>query len=506
MEKSIMIVGAGIAGLSTGCYARMNGYASTIFEMHDKPGGLCTAWKRKGYTWDISMHMLVGSRGGAFHRMWQELGALQGTQFVYHERMGCIESGDKKLDLRPEPGAIQKQMLALSPADAELIRELLGVYCGRGLMRAASLKPRELSGPIDGLRMMFAVLPSIGKLGKYGKTTVQEFAARFQSPFLRTAVRFMIDSPGWPMPDYPLVGLLGFLDSALGGAGVPIGGSQQVIFKIAEHYRALGGEVRYRSRVKDVIVENDRAVGVRLEDGSEHRADLVVWAGDGHTLIFDILGGRYLNDDIRTMYQTWTPVKPLVHVCIGVNRDMSKEPNRILFEIEKPITVAGEEFKWLCFIHHAFDPTTAPPGKCAAEVWFATKYDCWQELSRDRGPYDAEKKRIADATIAELDKRWPGFASQVEVLDIPTPATYYRYTGNWQGSPDGWYITAENMRRSPLRELPGLANLRMVGQWTAPFTGTVIGALSGRQAIQLLCHQERKRFVTSVPQALAGSA
>lgn len=498
MEKSIIIVGAGIAGLSTGCYAGMNGYKPTIFEMHDKPGGLCTAWKRKGYTWDISMHMLYGSQGGAFHSMWQELGALQGTQFVYHDRMTYIESGDKKLDVRVEPGALEKQMLALSPADAGLVREFVNIYCGPGMMGAASLKPSELSGPLDGLRMMFAILPLIGKFRKYGGLTVKEFAARFQNPFLRSAVRFMIDSPGWPMVDYPLLGLSGFLRASVAGAGVPIGGSQQVIYKIAERYSRLGGEVRYRTRVKELVIENDRVVGVRLEDGSEQRAGLVVWAADGHTVIFDILGGRYINDDIRAMYEKWIPVKPLVHVCIGLNRDMSKIPNRIIFEIEKPISIAGEEHKWLCVLHHSFDPTMAPAGKSAVEVWFATKYDCWQELSKDRARYEAEKKRIADATIAELDKRWPGFASQVEVVDVPTPATYYRYTGNWQGSPDGWYITAQNMRRNPLRVLPGLANFQMVGQWTAPFTGTVIAALSGRQAIQLLCRQDKRRFMTTV--------
>jgi len=58
MEGSMVIIGAGIAGLSTGCYARMNGYKTDIYEMHRVPGGLCAAWKRKGYTFDISMHML----------------------------------------------------------------------------------------------------------------------------------------------------------------------------------------------------------------------------------------------------------------------------------------------------------------------------------------------------------------------------------------------------------------------------------------------------------------
>ena len=42
-DKSIIIIGAGIAGLAAGCYGQMNGYNTQIFEMHDLPGGLCTA-------------------------------------------------------------------------------------------------------------------------------------------------------------------------------------------------------------------------------------------------------------------------------------------------------------------------------------------------------------------------------------------------------------------------------------------------------------------------------
>ncbi len=49
MPKSIIIIGAGMAGLSAGCYAQMNGYTTHIFEQHGSPGGVCTSWKRKGY-------------------------------------------------------------------------------------------------------------------------------------------------------------------------------------------------------------------------------------------------------------------------------------------------------------------------------------------------------------------------------------------------------------------------------------------------------------------------
>jgi phytoene dehydrogenase-like protein len=500
MEKRMVIVGAGIAGLSTGCYALMNGYRATIFEMHAIPGGLCTAWKRKGYTFDISMHNFLGSKSGPLHRMWRELGALKDREFVYHDVAARIESGEKRLDICPDPRRLEDQMLALSPADADLTKEFIRLIFGKSLYDSMSLKPAEMSGLLDKIRMVAAIVPLMGVFRKYRQMTIQEFVPRFQDPFLRSAVRFFMDAPDWPMLRFPVVGLAGLM-KALHDSTVPLGGSQQVIFQIAELYKKLGGEIHYQSRVTDVIVQNDRATGVRLEDGTEHPADLVVWAGDGHTLIFDILGGRYLNQQIKDMYSNWIPVLPLVHVALGVARDLSKEPHRIIFELDQPITIAGEEHKWMAVRHHSFDPSMAPAGKSAVEVWHATRYDYWETLARDRPAYEAEKERIAEATIAALECRWPGFASQIEVVDVPTPATYVRYTGNWQGSPDGWYITPENMKtQAALRSLPGLSGLCMVGQWTAPFTGAVLAALSGRQLIQLLCRQNRTPFMISVPQ------
>jgi phytoene dehydrogenase-like protein len=500
MEKSIIIVGAGIAGLSAGCYARMNGYKTTILEMHNIPGGLCTAWERKGYSWDISMHMLTGSCSGPFHRMWKELGVVQNREFYYRNEMARVESLDGKiLAFSTDRKKLEDQMLEMSPDDAPLTREFISLIFGRDMMKAASLKPHELINFFDNLKTWPVILPLMGKFIKYGKQAFQDFADRFRDPFLRQAVRFFIDSPGWPMLKFPTVALAGFMKSALTEAGVPLGGSKQVVFEITELYKKLGGVIEYKCRAKDLIIENNHALGVKLEDGSERRADIIVWAGDGHTLIFDMLGGRYVDNKIETMYRDWIPVKPITHVMLGVNRDMAQEPSRLIFELEESVTIAGEEHRWMNAIHHCFDPNSAPAGKSAVEVWYATNYDYWEKLSQDGTAYKNEKKRIADFTIAQLDKRWPGFATQVEVVDVPTPATYVRYTGNWQGSPDGWYITIDNLRdQNPVRSLPGLSDLYTIGQWTAPFTGTVIAALTGRQLVELLCKKDKRKFVTSV--------
>jgi len=275
------------------------------------------------------------------------------------------------------------------------------------------------------------------------------------------------------------------------------GRSLMVVFDIAQRFKDLGGELRCRSQVADVIVENDRAAGVVLESGEELRADTVIWAADGHHLIFDLLKGRYMDETIRKMYETWVPTRPLVHVALGVARDLSNLPAKTCFELEEPITIGGHRHRWIVALHHGFDPTMAPPGKTAVEVWYPTRYDYWEDLATRPGDYAAEKDRIAKVTIEKLEKQWPGFSSDVEVVDVPTPVTYTRYTGNWQGSPDGWYITPQNSRDTPVRRLPGLSNLMTIGQWTAPFTGTVLAALTGRQAVELLCHHDKRPFQTT---------
>ncbi|MCK4750085.1 MAG: NAD(P)-binding protein, partial [Bacteroidales bacterium] len=79
MQKKAIIIGGGVAGLSAGIYGQLNDYDTEILEMHSAPGGQCTAWKRKGYTFDYCIHWLVGSSHGAFHDVWKETGALDET-------------------------------------------------------------------------------------------------------------------------------------------------------------------------------------------------------------------------------------------------------------------------------------------------------------------------------------------------------------------------------------------------------------------------------------------
>ena len=188
-------------------------------------------------------------------------------------------------------------------------------------------------------------------------------------------------------------------------AGYPIGGSLEFSRAIEQRYLNLGGEIHYRSPVSIILVEDDQAVGVRLADGTEHHGDIIISAADGHSTIFDMLEGKYINDKIRGYYDKLPIFPPIVQVALGVARSFWGLPHCIIYPLKEPVTIAGQEHKWGDVEIYNFDPTLAPPGKTVLQVSFHTDYDYWKELNEDSARYNAEKGNIADKVIAMLEQR-----------------------------------------------------------------------------------------------------
>ncbi|MDD1753470.1 MAG: hypothetical protein LUQ38_10340, partial [Methanotrichaceae archaeon] len=97
----------------------------------------------------------------------------------------------------------------------------------------------------------------------------------------------------------------------------------------------------------------------------------------------------------------------------------------------------------------------------------------------------------------ELDEIFPGFASQVEMTDVATPCTTFRYTRNWKGSMMGWMPTTKQMMKNLPRSLPGLNGFYMIGQWAQPGGGVSGCLMQGRHIVQILCQKDGRKF--SVP-------
>jgi phytoene dehydrogenase-like protein len=190
-------------------------------------------------------------------------------------------------------------------------------------------------------------------------------------------------------------------------------------------------------------------------------------------------------------------------VSLGVNRDFSGQPHMAAYFLDKPINIAGEERRQLSVKHYCYDSTLAPAGKSVVEVMFPSNMAYWRPLAEDPERYEAEKKQVAITVMEQIEEFYPGFTGQVEVVDVATPLTYERYTGNWQGSMEGWMINTRNIGSVASgglkKTLPGLQDFYMIGQWVEPGGGVPTGALSARSIMQVICHNDKKPFVTSTP-------
>ena len=380
MTNTIAIIGGGVAGLAAGCYAQMNGFDSHIFELHDLPGGLCTAWERKGYLFDGCLHYLFGSAPGQpFNQVWQELGAVQDRQMIHHDEfMRVIDGTGRTLIGYCDPDQLAAHIKQLSPADASLADDLAeGIRDFYSFdMSILQKQPRSLMSGLDGLEMGKTMLPFMLPLVRWANVSAADFAERFQDPFLRRA---------WPQifawPDIPMmagISLLAYMQ--LHNAGFPAGGSLEFARAIERRYLALGGQLHYHAQVEKILVENDRAIGVRLYDDSEVRADYVISAADGRATIFQWLEGRYVNDRLRSMYQGNLPLRSQVQVSLGVNRDMATEPHWATYLLEESPLIAGRTRSEIGIKHYCFDPSLAPAGKSSLQVMLESPDDYWQPI------------------------------------------------------------------------------------------------------------------------------
>jgi phytoene dehydrogenase-like protein len=499
MTKSIIIIGAGISGLAAGCYARMNGYNTRIFEMHSRSGGLCTAWPRKGYLIDGCIHWLVGSKPGAsFYKTWQELGVIQGKTIINPDEFFCLEDQNgKAFHYYTDIDRLEKHMKEIAPEDTGAIEEFCGAVRKFVGFDMPVDKPQEMYNPLDYAKMMLRMGSKMNEYKKWSKISIKELASRFQNQLIRQAFNLF-----WPADMAAAFFLITSAELHEKSAGYPVGGSLGLVDSIEKRFNDLGGTINYKSGVEKILVENNRAVGIRLIDGTEHKADYIISAADVYGTLFGMLEGKYVDDKTRRYYDSRPFFPPLVYIGLGVNRsfdDLPKVLSGTVIPLEKPLTIAGKEQKWLMVRIHNFDPDLAPRGKTLVTVAVESEFKYWESLRQDLPQYKAEKEKIAIAVVAALNKRYPGLAAQLEMWDVATPYTFYRYTGNWQGAYEGWLATPQYASTIINMKPSGLEGCYMANQWVQTSGGLPSAAMSGCHAVQLICKQDKKKFETKLP-------
>ncbi|MGC4068678.1 MAG: FAD-dependent oxidoreductase [Polyangiaceae bacterium] len=404
------------------------------------------------------------------------------------------------------PDKLQAHLLRISPEDREPIVE----FCDgcRRLQRLdfeqIFMAPTKLTPWLERLKFALSLFGHFKFLGNASETNINEFVSRFKSPLLREAFKYVF----FVETSLPLVPHYTTLSTAWkGNAGFPEGGSLGIAMSVARRYEQLGGEIIYSKRIKKILVERNRAIGVQFDDGSCDFADIVISACDGRTVVYDMLDGKYVDKSIDTLYNEYAKephiISGIVAVFLGVDRTFPMMPHSVthLLTDAELSGLPAPAVNSICIQNRTkYDHGFAQPGKSVVYAWYSTSYDFWSRAYENQDTYKAEKARASEFVIQRLERTYPEIRSQIEVTDVSTPMTMVRYTGNHRGSIACWKPfsgaehIAEKFGNSGMK-LPGLDNFYMSGQWT--LVGGLIRAVSsGRFAIQFACRDDGKKFRT----------
>jgi len=483
--KKVVVIGAGISGLSAAIYAQRSGFDVTLCEQHTIAGGMCTSWKRKGYLFEGAVHWLTGSNPKTeLYRLWKETGALNDAVKVYTpDIFHAVEWNGQIIYLFRDIEKTVEQLIALSPDDEKRLRRLekdVKVF-SRMQMPVLDIKGVKMQNPkrmtLGAMLKMLPVFPIIGRLSKI---SCKDYPEQFKHPGIKSLFHFLPDS-------YSAINLISNLSTIdIGDGGYPEGGSLAMVDRMVKTFENLGGKLFLKTKVKKVNIENGAVSGVVLENGTL-AADAVIVTQETLAAVeqlFDIP----LNDAWLTELRE--NIKPVVctFICIGIRAKMPQMPVLPQWELDEPITCAGETITKICFNNYAGYEGYAPEGNAAlTTILISDTYDFWKKAKED-GSYDEEKRKLADQIRRVICQKYPQAEGNIEVIDIATPLTYERYTGAYHGSWMRVLGVGDKMKIYP-GFIKSVSGLYFAGHRLMYSGGLPIALNSGRKAAQMVCRQ-----------------
>ena len=489
MKSKIIIIGGGIAGLSAGVFGQKYGFETEIFEMHTVPGGQCTAWKRKGYMFDYCIAWLMGSSSGSMNTMWKQLGALSEDIPIINTEVFIRNENNKGQEflIYRDMQKWEAYLKNIAPEDEKAISKMFSIINKISLSGDTEelMKPKPLRRTLPMLKILLKMWRATIPMMKYGNKSGGQFLKEmgFKNEFLRHFLEKIYGDENFSAIAF-LMMLSLFKDN---NAGYPAGGSLNFSLRILNKYQKLGGTLSAGKRVKKILIKDGKAVGVALSDGTIHQSDYVIAACDLHTIIYDMLDGKYIPEDIKNAFENWPLFKPLVQVSFGIKKEIKEK--QMINNYLVPVKIGATEIDSYSISNYSYDPAMAPEGKTTMVIRFGSPYEIWEHL--EGNTYEKEKEKIKEDAIMLLEKAYPGIKDFIEVVDVATPLTDIKYTGVYRAAYEGFMPTKSNMNKIISPIIKGLDNFILAGQWLFPGGGLPPSALSGKWAIEVFSKKEK---------------
>ncbi len=413
MRAPIVIIGAGLAGLAAGIRLARGGRNPLIIEQHDKPGGLNSYYHRQGQLLETGLHAMTNfappeQRHAPLNRLFRQL-KLSRKNFITHEQVlsEIRDQAGNTLCFSNDFNLLHQQILAAFPEAADGFTRLVEVIDNYDPFTPAPWcsTRRELRTFLPNEQLQNLLLWPIMLYGNACEDDMDfaQFVILFRAIFQEGLFR-------------PAGTMKNFLDLLL------------------NHYRALGGEIRFRTPATGLITNQGQVTGVKLANNETLACEAVISTA-GLRVTRDLLATADHGADLATpggnisFFET-------IFLLPGAFRQILAPDRTMLFyfhdtfQHRMPTTAVDMNSCVVCLSDHFQGIATGET--CQVRVTHLANYDLWHQASPSE--YIAMKGRYARESAARAETLIGAFHDQVLFQDSFTPLTIQRFSGKERGA------------------------------------------------------------------------
>jgi len=478
-----VVIGAGFGGLAAAIRLAARGYAVTVCERLDAPGGRAYVFRQDGFTFDAGPTIVTAPF------LFEELWAKAGARFAEDVELRpldpfyrlCFADGST-LDCTGDPARMAAEIARLSPGDVvgfeRFMTESEAIF-RKGFEELADR-------PFDRLRAMLAIVPDLVRLGAF--RSVDGLAGRYlRDPRIRIAASFHpLFIGGDPLRTTAVYALVAHLERRF-GVHFAMGGTGRLITGMVRLLERLGGELRTNAPVVAILHRDRRARGVELATGETLEAEIVVSNADSATTYRELLPGlerrRWTDRKLARARSSMS----LFLWYFGTRRRYPDVPHHTILLGPRYEGLLADIFvhkklaaDFSLYLHRptATDPALAPPGMDAFYVLSPVpNLEAAVDWTREAEPYRAKIARFLEDTLL------PGLEANLVTSRIFTPLDFRDRLGAYRGAAFGLEpLFTQSAWFRPHNRSEELDRLYLVGAGTHPGAG-IPGVLSSAKVL-----------------------
>ena len=484
-----IVIGSGMGGLATASVlAQVGGHRVLVLESHFKLGGFLHSFRRKDYEWDPGFHYSGEMNEGSFARRIMDL--VTGGQVRWHKLSSPFERiifPNVVVDVPDCPRQYEHDLCDRFPEEAGNIKQYFRDVNSAKNWSARWFYSRQMPEPL-------ASLFSMGR-GLVKRNTKEYFDARFDDPLLKSVLSAQWGDYGTP-PSKSAFGIHGIVSADFHHGGYyPIGGSQQIADSAVSMIEENGGRCLANHPVEEVLIENNRAIGVRVkykEKTQEYFATNIVSNAGVGTTFNNLVPSPYgKKERARTADAELGPSATVVY--LGLNDDPRKygfqDCNYWIFETadhehNNKSASGGAFLSFGSLRNPGQEPHTAQIVTLANESdWSDFVGTQWKRRGAE---YESKKLGCADTLIDFVEQRLPGLKKLVAYSELSSPLTIESFTRHSHGQIYGRACTPARFGKQEATIGTSVKNLYLTGtDVTIPGVNSalIIGAIAAAKLL-----------------------